>query len=92
MWEALTRFGPFAERVMIRGSGECILSRISLRFRIMSVTSSTTPTIVEYSCCTFSIRTDVIAVPWSEERRTLRRAFPSVVPNPLSRGSAMNFP
>jgi len=30
--------------------------------------------------------------PSSEERRMRRREFPRVVPNPRSRGSAVNFP
>ncbi len=36
--------------------------------------------------------TDVIAAPCKEERRIRRSEFPMVMPKPLSKGSAANFP
>ena len=91
MSEAFTRRGPFASSTSVRCSGECIRRRTSLRLRTTSVTSSTTPVIVENSCCTPSMRTEVMAPPCREDRRILRRAFPRVVPKPRSRGSATEF-
>jgi hypothetical protein len=51
-----------------------------LTFRTISVTSSFTPGMVENSCCTPAIFMLVTAVPGREDRRTLRRELPSVVP------------
>ena len=44
----------------------------------MSVTSSVTPLIVENSCATPSIRTEVTAAPASEASSTRRSEFPNV--------------
>ena len=44
----------------------------------MSVTSSLTPSIVENSWATPSIRTEVTAAPTSDESRTLRSELPNV--------------
>ena len=60
-------------------------------FRMISVTSSFTPGMVENSCWTPSILTDVTATPGSEESSTRRRLLPKVVPKPLSSGSAINL-
>ena len=57
----------------------------------MSITSSLTPSIVEYSWEIPSIVTSVIAAPGIEERRILLNALPSVWPKPLSRGSKVIF-
>src|SRR3712207_939865 len=54
----------------------------------MSVTSSRTPASDENSCSTPSIRMEVTAAPWSEERSTRRSELPSVRPKPRSSGSA----
>ena len=58
----------------------------------MSVTSSTTSGMVVNSCSAPSIFTAVIAAPWSDDSRMRRRLLPSVVPNPRSSGSQVNFP
>ena len=47
---------------------------------MISVTSSTTPLMVENSCSTPSIRTEEMANPSKEESKTLRRALPTVKP------------
>ena len=60
--------------------------------RTISVTSSTTPGMVENSCFTPPIRTAVTAVPSMEERRTRLKELPTVTPKPLSKGSAMKAP
>ena len=62
------------------------------RFRIRSVTSSTTPGTAVNSCSTPSILTAVMAAPSIEERRTRRRALPIVVPQPRSSGCAVKRP
>ena len=59
---------------------------------MISVTSSTTPGIVENSCSTPSILIEVIAYPSKEESNTLRRAFPTVIPYPGSKGRNSNCP
>src|SRR6266498_6063282 len=69
-----------------------IWRRTSLRFRMMSVTSSATSGIVMNSCSTPSIFTEVMAAPCSDESSTRRNEFPRVMPNPRSSGSATNFP
>ena len=74
--------------VRIFSSLVCILMGICLRFRMMSVTSSTTPGSDENSCSTPSILTAVIAAPSIDERSTRRSALPIVVPNPRSKGWA----
>ena len=61
-------------------------------FNIKSTTSSFTPCIVENSCNTLSIFIAVMAAPCKVDSKTLRKAFPSVKPYPLSNGSAMTVP
>ena len=61
-------------------------------FRTISVTSSFTPGMVENSCWTPAILMVVGAVPGSEESMIRRRALPSVVPYPRSRGSTTYLP
>ena len=58
-------------------SSICRLNLICFRFKMISVTSSTTPEIVENSWSTPSILTEVIANPSSEESKTLLKAFPT---------------
>ena len=58
----------------------CLFNRTCLRFKIISVTSSTTPGIVVNSCSMLSILTDVIANPSNEANNTLLRALPIVRP------------
>jgi hypothetical protein len=75
-----------------RGSSPCRRIGTCFRFRMMSVTSSTTPGIDENSCSTPSIWTAVTAAPSMEDSRQRRRALPMVVPKPRSNGWAMNRP
>src|SRR5688572_17101214 len=67
-------------------------SAMSLMLRMIFVTSSRTPGIEENSCSTPSMCTVLIAAPCSDDSNTRRSAFPSVIPNPRSSGSATNFP
>src|SRR5512139_2699391 len=57
-----------------------------------SVTSSLAPGMVENSCRTPAIRTDVTAAPSMDDKSTRRSEFPRVSPKPRSSGSAKNFP
>ena len=59
-------------------ASECIRHTMPLRLRTMSVTSSATPLIVENSCATPSMRTDVTAAPASEASSTRRSELPNV--------------
>src|ERR1700722_13576715 len=59
---------------------------------MMSVTSSTTPGMVEISCSTPWILTRVTALPSKLESSRRRRLLPTVMPKPRSNGSAMNLP
>ena len=61
-------------------------------FRMMSVTSSTTPGIVLTSCWTPWILTRVTPLPSRLDSSTRRRLLPTVMPKPRSNGSAMNLP
>ena len=63
-----------------------------LIFNTMSVTSSLTPSIVENSWSTPLILIDDIAVPCNEDKSTLLRALPNVVPKPFSKGSITTDP
>ena len=63
-----------------------------LTLRTISVTSSLTPGMVENSCCTPAILMAVAAVPGSEESIMRRRALPSVMPYPRSKGSTTYLP
>ena len=80
------------ETVSLSDSSICFLNRTCLRFRIISVTSSTIPLIVENSCSTPSTRNDVIANPSREDNNTLLKAFPTVKPKPYSKGLNSNLP
>ncbi len=73
-------------------SSSTTFSLISFKFNIISVTSSSTPGIVENSWSTPSNLTETIAAPCRDESRILLNALPIVIPNPLSRGSHVNFP
>ena len=59
---------------------------------MISVTSSTTPVIVENSCSTFSNLTEVIANPSKEDNKTRLSALPTVSPYPGSKGLNSNLP
>ena len=84
--------GPAILRVMVLGSVPASLRGMLFRLSRMSVTSSTTPGIVENSCRTPSMRTAVMAAPGMEESRMRRRALPTVTANPRSKGWAVNLP
>ena len=73
-------------------SSICRLKRICFMLRMISVTSSTTPSITENSCSTLSMRTEVMANPSREASSTLLSAFPTVRPYPGSKGRNSNFP
>ena len=66
------------------------LNLICLRFKIISVTSSTTPFSVANSWSAPSITIPVMAYPSSEFNRTLRSALPMVTPYPGSSGRNSN--
>ncbi len=68
------------ETVSLSTSSICLLKRTCFRFKMISVTSSTTPGITENSCSTPSMRTEVMAKPSKEESNTLLNAFPTVNP------------
>ena len=59
-------------------ASECMRHTMPLRLRTMSVTSSVTPLIVENSCATPSIRTEVTAAPARLASSTRRSEFPNV--------------
>ena len=59
-------------------ASECMRHTMPLRLSTMSVTSSVTPLIVENSCATPSMRTDVTAAPASEASSTRRSELPNV--------------
>ena len=54
------------------------------------MTSSLIPGMLENSCETSEIRTEVTVAPSSEESSTRRSALPSVIPYPLSSGLSTN--
>ena len=87
----MTSPGPLTSRFRNFGSSES--SRIGTwrRFRMMSVTSSTTPGMDENSWSTPSIWTAVTAAPSIDDSRARRSALPMVVANPRSNGCAENF-
>ena len=62
-----------------------------LIFKTISVTSSLTPFIELYSCCTPSICMAVTAVPLIDDNNILLNEFPIVKPYPFSSGSAETF-
>ena len=78
----------FKRLLFIRVDFQCKL----LMCKIIVVTSSTTPSIVENSCSTPSIWIDVTAAPGSEDKRIRRKELPRVVPYPRSSGSTTNLP
>ena len=92
MSAAVALAGPSFFRVIVFGPSPLSLSGMLLRLRRMSVTSSTTPGMVENSWSTPSIRTAVMAAPVMEDSRIRRRAFPTVTPKPRSNGWAVKRP
>src|SRR5207247_11232268 len=84
--------GPFLRSLMDFVLSAWNLQRIFLTLRMMSVTSSVMPGIVENSCRTPSILTETTAAPDNEDSKTRRSELPTVVPNPRSNGSAAHRP
>src|SRR6185312_1619709 len=84
--------GESTLRRTVRIPSLSILKGTCLRFRMMSVASSTTPGMGLNSCATPSIRTAVIAAPSIELSSTRRKPVPMVDPNPRSKGWAVNIP
>ncbi len=78
MSPAVTSPGPFAFRYTVTGSSDSLRITSSFRFKMMSVTSSVTFGIVENSCSTPSIRTELIAAPGIEDSSVRRSEFPTV--------------
>ena len=78
MSAAVTSPGPCLRRYMTTGSSLSELTTSSLRFRMMSVTSSLTPSTVVNSCSTPSMRMLVTAAPGMDDSRVRRSELPSV--------------
>src|SRR5580658_5945114 len=82
--------GPRLSKRNVTGSSDSTLTRRSLKFKMMSVTSSFTPVNVVNSCRASSKRTWVTAAPGIEDRSVRRNEFPSVWPKPGSSGPTAN--
>ena len=80
MAAAVTSPSPSTSRRMVTGPSECSFSSSRFRFKMMSVVSSTTPGMVENSCSTPSMRTDVTAAPGSDDSKIRRSELPNVIP------------
>ena len=78
MSAAVTSPGPCLRRYMTTGSSLSELTTSSLRFRMMSVTSSLTPSTVVNSCSTPSMRMLVTAAPGMDDSSVRRSELPSV--------------
>ena len=78
MSAAVTSPGPCLRRYMTTGSSLSELTTSSLRFRMMSVTSSLTPATVVNSCSTPSMRMLVTAAPGMDDSSVRRSELPSV--------------
>ena len=92
MSAAVTVAGPVFLIDIRLGSSPWSFRGIDLRLRMMSVTSSTTPGMVENSWRTPWMRREVMAAPVIEDSRMRRRAFPTVTPYPRSNGWAWKRP
>ena len=74
------------------GSSLSTLKTTRFKFKIIVITSSTTPSTFWNSCSAPSIFTLTNAAPGKEDNNVLRKALPKVIPNPLSSGLMTNFP
>src|ERR671917_868899 len=92
MSAAVTAPGPSFAMVSSIGSSRSSLNFKLLMLRMMSTTSSLTPSIVENSCETPSIRILVTAAPVSPESITRLSELPRVWPRPRGNGSATKVP
>ena len=88
---AVITAGPFTESVIFFSPGSSASTTISFTFKIISVTASFTPSIVENSFNTPSILIPFIAVPGIDDSNILLSALPIVFPYPLYRGSSVYF-
>ena len=78
MSAAVTSAGPRTSRRSVTGSSEDEVTTMSLRFKMMSVTSSVTPAMVSNSWRASSKRTWVTAAPGMDDSRVRRSELPSV--------------
>src|ERR687889_1838852 len=92
MSAAVTSPGPSLALVSSIGSSRSSLNFKPFMLRMMSTTSSLTPSIVENSCETPSMRILVTAAPVSPESMTRLSELPKVWPSPRGNGSATNVP
>src|SRR5918996_1366797 len=92
MSAAVTPPGLSFAIVSSMGSSRSSLNFKPLMLRMMSTTSSLTPSIVENSCETPSIRILVTAAPVSPESITRLSELPRVWPRPRGNGSATKVP
>src|SRR5215204_4456058 len=92
MSAAVTAPGLSFAIVSSMGSSRSSLNFKPLMLRIISTTSSLTPSIVENSCETPSIRILVTAAPVSPESMTRLSELPRVWPSPRGNGSATKVP
>ena len=80
MSAAVTAPSLLTESNSVCSSRLCALNLTFFRFKTMSVTSSTTPSIVANSCIAPSTFNEVMAAPSSEESSTRRSELPMVWP------------
>ena len=66
--------------------GSLLFNLICFKFKMISMTSSITPRMVENSCSTPAILTCVIANPSNEDNNILLNELPIVCPKPGSNG------
>src|SRR5215203_301845 len=92
MSAAVTSPGPSFAIVSSMGSSRSSLNFKLLMLRMISTTSSLTPSIVENSCETPSMRILVTAAPVSPESITRLSELPRVWPSPRGNGSATKVP
>ena len=92
MSAAFTSHGPRFSMVSRFRSSPWRRKARSLRLRMISSTSSLTPSIVSYSWYLPAKFTRTTAAPGIAERSTRRRALPKVVANPRSSGSMTILP
>ena len=71
--EALISPGPLASKINFLFTSELLFKASDLIFRTISVTSSLTPLIELYSCCTPSICIAVTAAPLIDDNKILLR-------------------
>ena len=88
----VTTAGPLTSITIVTSSSPSIAKTNFLMFKIIEVTSSTTPSTAENSWIAPWTLIAWTAHPGIDDNKTLRNAFPKVVPKPLSKGSITNLP